>query len=249
MIAYLFDGTIDGIFSCVFRSFTQKEHPAFIAKNSFQTGMFDEIISIKTDYEANKRIIAAIYKYGGINTLNDVKFAFRSGDANAPSVIFEYIRKTFEARKNISGNFSDESVLAFYDLIKRVSLELHRFKGFLRFNESVEGIYYARFEPDNDIADLLLPHFKARLNGIPFAIHDAARDIAAMCDGKNVKIIKNAGISFVSLSDKESAIGSLWREYYKDVNIPSRKNEKLMHSFMPVRYYKNLTEKSVAVAN
>lgn len=248
MLAYIFDGTIDGIFTCVFRSFTKNENPAFITNDALQCGIFNEAVCINTDYEANKRIIAAIYKYGGVNALNDVKFAFRSGSKNAPTVIFEYIRKTFEARKNISGKFSDESVLAFYDLIKRVSLELHRFKGFLRFNESIEGIYYARFEPDNDIADLLAPHFKARLGNTPFAIHDAKRNIVALCDGKSIKHVKTA-ISFVSLTEKESTVGALWREYYKAVNLPSRKNERLMRGFMPARYHKNLTEKNVARAN
>lgn len=248
MLAYIFDGTIDGIFTCVFRSFTKKENPAFITDDAIQCGIFDETVCVKTDYEANKRIIAAIYKYGGFNALNDVKFAFRNGSKNTPTVIFEYIKKTFEARKNISGKFSDETVLAFYDLIKRVSFELHRFKGFLRFNESVEGIYYARFEPDNDIADLLLPHFKARLGNTPFAIHDAKRNVAALCNGKNTKIVKTE-VSFVEVTENESSVGALWREYYNAVNIPTRKNEKLMRAFMPARYYKNLTEKTTARAN
>ncbi len=245
MTIYLFDGTIDGIFTCIFRSFTKKENPSLIIRDAAQISLTDEIIDVKTDYEANKRIIAAIYKYGGLNALNDVKFAFRSGNENAPTVIFNYIKKTFEARKCISGKFSDEDVLAFYDLIKRVSLEVHRFKGFLRFSESVEGILYARFEPDNNIADLLLPHFKARFNDLPFAIHDAKRNVAAMCDGKQAKVV-NARVSFVELSANESAFGALWREYYKDVNIESRKNERLMRSYMPARYFKNMPEKSVA---
>lgn len=245
MTIYLFDGTIDGIFSCIFRSFTKNENPSLITDKATQTAFDDEIIEIKTDYEANKRIIAAIYRYCGLNMLSDVKFAFRSGEENAPTVIFNYIKKTFEARKSISGKFSDEDVLAFYDVIKRVSLEVHRFKGFLRFSESVEGILYARFEPDNNIADLLMPHFKARFKNLPFAIHDTKRNIAAMCNGLETKVV-NANVSFVKIGENESAFGSLWREYYKSVNIASRKNEKLMRSYMPARYFKNMSEKNAA---
>lgn len=245
MTIYLFDGTIDGIFSCIFHSFTKKENPSLITDKATQTSLTDEIIEIKTDYDANKRIIAAIYRYGGLNMLSDVKFAFRSGEENAPTVIFNYIKKTFEARKNISGKFSDEDVLAFYDVIKRVSLEVHRFKGFLRFSESVEGILYARFEPDNNIADLLLPHFKARFGDLPFAIHDAKRNVAAMCNGVETKVV-NANVSFVKTGVNESAFGALWREYYKSVNVASRKNEKLMRAYMPARYFKNMPEKSAA---
>lgn len=245
MTIYLYDGTIDGIFSCIFRSFTKKETPSFITSDSAQMSLTDDIIEVKTDYKANERIIAAIYKYGGLNALNDVKFAFRSGDKRAPTIIFNYIKKTFEARKCISGKFSDDDVLAFYDLIKRISLEVHRFKGFLRFSESVEGILYSRFEPDNNIADLLLPHFKARFSDLPFAIHDAKHSVVAMCNGKETKVV-NAQVSFVTLGANESAFGALWREYYKDVNVASRKNERLMRAYMPVRYFKNMPEKNVA---
>lgn len=244
MITYVYDGTVDGIFTCVFDYFVNKrDDEATLTSVASQLSFCGETETIKTDYENNKRIIAALYRYGGVNLLNDLRYAFRSGENDKGTIIFGYIKATFEARANVSDKFSDPRVLDFYDLIKRISCEVHRFKGFLRFTESVEGILYARFEPDNDIADLLLPHFSSRLGASPFAIHDTRRGVVCMHCGNESKTVKTDKIAFVNVGEKESVFGSLWKEYYRSVNIKERKNEKLMRSFMPVRYHKNLPER------
>lgn len=249
MITYVYDGTIDGIFTCVFNYFVNKRgDEATLTAVASQLSFCGETEQVKTDYENNKRIIAALYRYGGVNLLNDLRYAFRSGENGKGTVIFNYIKATFEARANVSDKFSDARVLDFYDLIKRISYEVHRFKGFLRFTESVEGILYARFEPDNDIADLLLPHFSARLDAIPFAVHDSRRNVVCMHNGSENRTVKTDKIAFVNVSEKESAFGSLWKEYYRSVNIKERKNESLMRAFMPVRYHKNLPERDFKAA-
>ncbi len=216
MLIYIFDGSVDGIFTCVYRSIVKSERPAFICTENEARALSlhpSETVKVKTNFKVNKKIIAAIYNRGGINALNDVKFASRSGNPNAPSIIFEYIRKTLTAKNNISGKFSDENVLAFYELIKSVSLEVYRFKSFLRFNKSVEGIYYARFEPDNDIADILASHFKAKFKNVPFAVHDVKRNVATLCGANKITFLKKADCAFFAKADeKESAIGALWRE-------------------------------------
>ena len=77
---YKFDGSIDGIFSCILRCFLNRENPTELIDEVVQLSLTDEIIDVETDYENNKRIIAALYKYCGYNALCDLKYAFRSGD-------------------------------------------------------------------------------------------------------------------------------------------------------------------------
>ena len=163
---YKFDGSIDGIFSCILRCFVNRENPVEITTDPIQTSFTDGFCDIKTDYVNNQRVINAFYKYCGYWSMRDLKYAFRSGDKNKNTVIFNYLKRTFEYRKNISDKFSEREVMDYYDLIKRISLEVHRMKGFLRFSESAEGIFYAHFEPDNDIVDLLVPHFERRFKNI-----------------------------------------------------------------------------------
>lgn len=244
MLVYKYDGTIDGIFSCIFTAFVKKEKPDLVTANDdIQLTLDGQVRLIKTNYENNKRIITALYRYIGINALSDIRYAFRCGDDSKGGIIFNYIYRTFEYRKNISTKFSEETVLAFYDTVKKIANEVHRMKGFIRFSESAQGFYYAHFEPDNNIADLLLPHFMMRFKGMPFIIHDVRRNVLAMYDGKDSKTVNSNQTIYVQLSTEEESFQKLWQTYYTSINIKERKNVKLMNAFLPIRYREHLVEK------
>lgn len=243
MIAYKYDGTLDGIFTCVYHSFINDEIPYAISCEQIQTKIGGKIRIIETDHVANKRIITALYKYIGLNALADIRYAFRNGSDETAIKIFNYVRKTFEARKCIAGKFSDQTVLDFYDTIKKVGNEVHRMKGFLRFSQTAGDIYYAHFSPDNDIADLLLPHFMLRFKNMPFVIHDVKRNVLAMYNGQESKIIKSCHPLLVEFSAEEESFRKLWQTYYNSISIKERRNEKLMRAFMPIRYHEHLIEK------
>ena len=132
-------------------------------------------------------------------------------------------------------------VIEFNDLLYKVTGEVHRLKGFLRFMESADGTLYAPYSPDNDITDMLMPHFAERLNS-PFVIHDLKRKIAGMYNGKEW-ITGYVGEAEIYLSEYERAFENLWKKYYKAVNIKERPHEKQMKGYMPVRYWKFLPEK------
>lgn len=244
---YKFDGTIDGIFSCIFRSFINREIPTEITCTPTQLSLVDDVIEVKTDYKNNKRVINAFYKYCGYGPMCDLKYAFRSGEETKNIIIFNYLKKTFDCRKNISDKFSENVVMDYYELIKRISLEVHRMKGFLRFSEIENGILYAHFEPDNDIADLLIPHFADRFKNQPFVIHDVKRNKLALHYNGQIKVISPDFPITVTLGKNEENLNSLWKIYYDSVSIKERANHKLMASFMPTRYHKHLNEKSLKI--
>jgi probable DNA metabolism protein len=124
----------------------------------------------------------------------------------------------------------------------RVTREIDRIKGFLRFMENDRGVLYAPYSPDNDITDLIAPHFAERFKSQRFVIHDTKRKVAAMYDGKNL-VMFNADNADIYLSEYEKAFENLWKQYYKSVNITERPHEKQMKGYMPVRYWKFLPEK------
>ena len=230
--------------TCIFESFYAREIPDAITSEICQAGLFDTNKTIRTDNGKAERVIACLRKCKTANILSDVTYAFRSGEKNKFTVIFNYIRKAVEYKNNdISTAFSLPESLTFFDLKKRIGTEIHRFKGFLRFMESADGYFYACFEPDNDITDILVTHFKARLKS-PFIIHDVKRNVLALCNGSDFKIIRNPAQNVtVYLSGDEQKFQDLWKTYYKGINIKERKNTRLMRAFLPERYWKYLSEK------
>ena len=243
MLVYKYDGTIDGLFSAVFESFACKETPDSITTDNIQLMLDCKVKTIETNFEYSKRVINCIYKLAGINALNDIRYAFRSGDEQKEIKIFSYVCKTVREKRNIANKFSEQVVMDFYDTIRKIGHESHRMKGFLRFNECEGGFFYAHFSPDNDIVDLMIPHFTARFKNIPFVIHDVKRNVLALYNGVESKVIKGTKAITVYFTKRESAFQGLWKTYYNTVNIEERKNIKLMKSFLPIKYWEHLTEK------
>ncbi len=251
MITFIFDGTKIGLFTCVFDAYYERRIPKTITDKQVQVGFYDNVYQIETDIQKAKRVSDCLKNCKTIGVLKDVSLALKSGRDDKFTVIFNYVKTVIDNKNlDVSKNFANESVLAFSDLIKQITYEVHRFKGFIRFEESVDGYYYAHFSPDNDITWLLMPHFTSRFSNQAFIIHDVKRNVLGMYDGYNSAQVNAEDRQVtVYLSDDEINFKKLWQTYYKSVNIKERKNHRLMKNFLPVRYWEHLPEKQVEIAS
>ena len=244
MTTYFFDGTKNGLLTCIFESFYDRRIPDDVTTECVQYGLLDEIVTIKTDSEKAERVYKCLKNCKTKYLVSDFNLTFRSGEKKRFKVLFDYLNVAISNKNiDVSKAFALPEIQAFTDLKNRIYTETHRFKGFLRFMETEKGFYYACYEPDNDITELLVPHFTARLQS-PFIIHDIKRNILALCDGKRYKIL-NGGDNGVTvfMSESEEIFLDLWQQYYKSINIEERKNLRQMRNYMPERYWKNLSEK------
>ncbi len=242
MICYQFDGTKDGLLCCLFRSFTKKEEPIAVFSNCFQPSLDTTVILIETDEKIAERVRLGIKKSCGISLLSTIFYCFRSCDELKETVMFNALKKCLKARKNITDNFADPDALLLYDISKKISLETHRLKGILRFEEVGNGSWYAHVEPDNDVIDLIAPFFKDRFSGEKFIIHDVKRNLAVFCDGSNIFKTQLSNSVTVYLSSQELLFKELWKTYFTSVNIAQRKNKKLQDNYLPRLYRKHMSE-------
>ena len=244
MTTYFFDGTKNGLLTCIFESFYDRRIPDDVTTECVQCGLLDEIVTIKTDSEKAERVYKCLKNCKTKYLVSDFNLTFRSGEKKRFKVLFDYLNVAISNKNiDVSKAFALPEIQTFTDLKNRIYTETHRFKGFLRFMETEKGFYYACYEPDNDITELLVPHFTARLQS-PFIIHDIKRNTLALCDGKRYKIL-NGGDNGVTvfMSESEEIFLDLWQQYYKSINIKERKNLRQMRNYMPERYWKNLSEK------
>ena len=97
---------------------------------------------------------------------------------------------------------------------------------------------YAEYSPDNNITNILAPHFLRRLGAIPFIIHDVKRGVVAISNGKSIKLTNTTlPVNFTS-SAVEKEMNTLWRKYYQQINIEERQHLKQQASYFPRRYRK-----------
>ncbi len=236
---YFYDGTKEGFLTAFLAAFSDAE--ARVYDSSAQLLLGEPPQYIQTDLERAKKAENRLLSFDR-DCMRDLDTLLRSGMPDKAQIAFAYFRRLAEVKAPIGKRLAEPVVFAAVERMKKIGLEIHHLHGFIRFMETASGALYAPFAPDNDIVDLLVPHFRARLPLFPFVLHDTARKKAAVYDGKQV-FLAPLDKADILLSADEEAWQSLWKKYYHSVNIPSRERLKQMKGYMPVRYWKFLPEK------
>lgn len=227
-------------FSAVFDAYKVKD--AFItSENRLQVLLGDEFVKVTPSEEKAGRVAKKL-KEVDFRAFREIDAVLRSNAQDKEQVAFEYIKLVFRYGKTAREKIHLAPVRKTLDTASRVFGEVHRLHGFLRFQELKNGALYAPFDSDNDILELLLPHFISRYKNSAFVLHDVKRKTAIIYDGKDW-ILVPAETAEIRLSECEETVQALWKKYYKTVAIPMRKNTRQMKNYMPVRYWKFILEK------
>ncbi len=236
---YLFDGSKEGFLTALVRAFDDEE--AFLSSKRVQLRIGEGQVCVETDFSVAERVEKKLFSFDR-DSPADLNVLLRCGEDCHEQIAFRYFRLLAKEKLPIKRRLADLDVFRAVECMRKVGLEIHRFHGFIRFMETESGALYAPFSPDNDICDLLAPHFRARLPHFPFVLHDVGRKKAAVYDGNAIFIVPLAESSVV-LAANEEEWQTLFQRYYQSVNIPSRERLKQMRGYMPARYWKYLTEK------
>ena len=237
---YFFDGTESGFLTAFLQAFHDEN--ALLSSRKTQLPLGQEPIFVQTDETRAERARARLKELDR-GCLRELSLLLRCGEEDGEQVAFLYLRAIAKAGKAVRSRLAEPTVFAATEKIRRVSYEIHRFHGFIRFMETESGALYAPFSPDNDICDLLAPHFRARLPQFPFVLHDVGRKKAAVYDGEHV-FVAPLDRADVMISANENDWQALWKKYYAAVNIPSRERLNQMRGYMPARYWKFMPEKT-----
>lgn len=247
MTVFVTEKTTNGILRALYYSFTEKVIPDDVTDGSnYQPELGARFIKITADEKVDgnnvARVADALVKYGGASVLTSIKVCLLSYKPNVMLLAFNFAYKTLSARKNVYKNLSDPVVSEFVFTERKVLAERHLMTGFLRFKESENGVIYARYSPDNDVTQLLAPHFLQRFSGLPFIIHDVKRGVIAASDGFRLKFDRTDLAADFKESENETEFEKLWKKYYREVNVKERKNEKQQNGYLPLRYRKFMSE-------
>lgn len=238
MIKYLIDDSYEGLLSAVYYSIKNDEKVGEVLNFYSQLSMLDVVKKIPLDYDLASKVDLKLKKITSLNSYRELKLSLRSGEKDKLTIIFNYVMHLIKNGKDLSKDFLNEWVFKFSELIHKIKQEIHRYTGFIRFQKTNEGIYYAYFSPDNNICDLLLPHFIKRYNKMPMILHDIKYNVICAYNGKESKIV-NKKLPPLKIND---SVIELFKKYYKSVNIESRRNLKLQRNYMPKRYAKFMPE-------
>ena len=251
---YSYDGTLDGFYSLVFRAFQDKKAPTDILNRQKQLQMsLEEIVKVETIPEHARRVRDGLIKRTGDKNARLVHVAFLTETKETDMLLWHYLHKIFNDKTGtLHRNLLDPDVYDLVQCARKVRKEVHRFNGFVRFQKSTDGMFFAPIDPDHDIVRLLAPHFKSRFADQEWVIYDVKRKYGIWYDKVKVQEVVfdkpafdlTAGYIRNQVRDHdEDYYRTLWQHYYNAINILERQNHKQMKAFMPRRYWKYLPEK------
>lgn len=252
MILLIYDGTFEGWLTAVFEIYEYKFEDVVFAKDESSSALlFSKNHIVETDEIKSTRVLKGLKQRLSTNGITNMYHAFFSELPQIEESLFRFASYAFSSSKNIEGDFSNSDVSNVQKAAKLTGRESHRMKAFVRFKLTKDELYYAIVEPDCNVLPLIQKHFKNRYTDQRWLIYDTKRKYGIFYDLENVSIIQltfdqnpSSSKFLAEISDEgEEFFQDLWRNYFKSVNIESRKNTKLHVQHMPKRYWKNLIEK------
>ena len=243
MITYIYEEGFQGLLSAIYEAFYAKERPeAIVSQRDHQATLHSVPVWVMINNEKADKVYKAIADKISKHALRYIYYAFLSDSREKGIRIYDYLKLGFKEGSKVDLYVADQRVKALHDLYAKVAIEKHRMHGLVRFQLLENGIYYARIEPDHDIAELLAPHFSKRLADQHWIIHDLAREKAVLYNQREWISTILTEKDLPPLKEEEHVVQEIWKKYFRHIAIAERKNQKVQRNFMPKRYWKHLTE-------
>ncbi len=255
MNLFIYDHTFEGLLTAISDAFTMALVPdKIVSIKSFQDDLFATKYEIETDFEKFEILWEQILSKTNEQNCQRIFKAYLSEVQDIELIIYNYIKLIIETPHNVELDFSNDSVVKINNLQKKVGREAHRVMMFVRFQKTVDDIFYASFEPKYNVIPLTISHFKNRFADQRWVLFDTRRKYGYYYDLENVtevtigkqKIDYNSGkVNDDVLHVSEKLFQKLWKVYYESINIKERKNTKVHMQFLPKRFWKLLPEKDI----
>ncbi|MGD9977310.1 MAG: TIGR03915 family putative DNA repair protein [Bacteroidales bacterium] len=256
MNIWTYDRTFEGFLALVFDCYDKRVFPDKILGNAnSQLSLFPENHEVLTDEVRARRVWSGLHRKISGTSCQMVYHAFLSEISGIEMLILSYIRDVFESKVNIELDFGNKNVLELLKINRKVAREAERIRMFVRFQKTIDGIYYASFDPKYNVLPLAIKHFGKRFADQQWIIYDTGRNYGFFYDLKSTSEFKFAeslidpatGKIDPSFMDKdEQLFQDLWKGYFKSMCIRERINPKLHMQLLPKRFWKYLTEKQDA---
>ncbi len=255
MNIFAYDNTFEGLLTLVFECYSLRQFPdEILSGEGSQNVLFGSTRSIETDDRKAERVWKGIVSHSSEENAHRIYRVSLADQRDTPTLLVKYIRLIIDSPKNQEMNFAEPVVLEIHKLHQKVCREAHRINGFVRFQKTVEGSYYASFAPMYDVLPLCIPHFRDRYADQSWIIYDLKRNYGFLYDLKTVSRVvfdemkvnpQNGQLHTSLLAEDERLFQQLWKQYYHSICIQERKNDKVHRQLLPKRFWKYLPEKGV----
>lgn len=269
-ICLLCEDSLEGILTAVYEAYRLKlcHETTRIVCGEEQWRLFTEYMRIETEEEKARKVIRTLKgRFGGgtagqeeyevpctgagrtylPDVFQAVCLAAASGHDGKADAIYHTIVKGLRAREPalVMGDLADDAVRTVFELSRAVNNEILHLRGFLRFEETKEGVLFARIGPKNDVLPYLAPHFADRLPQENFVIYDENRECLVLHPAGRAWYIQRSVLverDRFRYSEREEEYQELFRYFCHKIAIKERENKELQQNMLPLRFQSYMTE-------
>lgn len=210
--------------------------------------LFADRVDITVDRIKALKVARTIRKKLGKQVYEAVCYASVSVHPDKGTAVYYLLRRALGGGgcdTHVLEALSDPAVSLVSSLRIKVWHELHRFYGFVRFREITGGILFASIQPENNILELMEPHFSDRFPNENWMIYDEAREKVMVHEkGKGCTIYIQAVLSQEQkeILTETDGYEELWKSFCTHITIPEKKNPDLQKQFVPLKFRSNMLE-------
>ncbi len=248
-VQYAYDGSFPGVLCALCASLGGRERPFdIVSEREFQPALLAPTVPVTTDDERAGRFMERIATVMGRRVRRTLVRAFLSDLPGREMLLYDYLAFLRDRGPRGDACLTHPAVAPVRDLARQVTVEAHRLTGLVRFTRVGDGLLLAVMEPRHLVLPLIAPHFTRRFPAERWVMLDVGRGVGLYWDTKDLHEVES-GPEVTRLLNRppDDPQGDLyekmWRRYFRDIAIPERRNPHCQRRFMPVRYWKYLTEK------
>lgn len=259
----LYEPSFEGWLTAVFEVYANKLHGddtlKLIAQDKYIPSLIDQTLSVTHEEIKAGRVLKKLNDLLGQSGMRQLLWGFLSEKQDIGTTLFHVAKYAIDyPRRNIMQDLGNLHVLELAQTVKSVGREKHRMEAFVRFEHTIDDVYFARVEPDFNVLPLIGEHFRQRYQDQSWAIYDLHRHYGIFYDPQQSTSSKPASLQIIADIDEQvlrqpSSVYSLqeqqyqkfWQGYFANVTIKERKNPRLHKQYLPQRYWKYLSEKQV----
>ena len=240
-VVYRYDGTPDGMLTCIFESYRLHEFPsAILSPRDAQCSLF-ETRFIPSDQEKAERVLNGLRRTAGHEAADLVLLSHCTCLPEKERCALSFTRLAMNTGFGVCSRMTDHRVNVLQQAVRFLQTEAHHLCGFIRFTEA-DHTLVSLITPRNDVLPLLDEHFSDRFPEERFIIYDRGRLQALMHLPGESRIVPVRELKMPALSQDELDIQMLWRRFHQAIAIESRKNRTLQDHLLPLRFRPNMTE-------
>ncbi len=240
-VVYIYDGSLEGLFCCIFESFNEKEVPVDVfSRADYCCSLYREKI-VETDLNKFARVKNGLLDKCGEEVYSLIVSAYYSALDKKEMTICDFARIAFANGKKVMDAWGNQTVCAMLNAQKHLGSEAHLLKGFIRFSV-YDGVMVSVIEPKNYVLPYISDHFCSRFHGETFMIYDKTHGCALVYRPHEQRIIEVDSFSEPEAGEEEQHYRKMWKTFYDTIAIKERENPVCRRSHMPMRYWTQMTE-------